>query len=140
MNMKRFLLGAFLLVLSGAAARADDAAAISSGRAAAKAWLARVDAGEYASSWDEASSAMRAAVTKAEWEKGLRSARGPLGKVASRAEHSASFTRSLPGAPEGEYVVLLFDTSFEGRAGTAETVTAMLEKDGVWRIAGYFIH
>ena len=46
---------------------------------------------------------------------------------------------SLPGAPDGEYRVFQFDTSFEHKQTAVETVTAVLETDGSWRIAGYFI-
>jgi hypothetical protein len=32
-----------------------------------------------------------------------------------------------------------FDTSFADKKSTIETVTFMLEKDGKWKSAGYFI-
>ncbi len=46
---------------------------------------------------------------------------------------------SLPGAPDGNYVVIQFKTTFEHKAQAVETVTPMLENDGVWRVTGYFI-
>jgi len=45
----------------------------------------------------------------------------------------------VPGAPDGEYVVLRFETSFENKAKAIETVTPMREKDGTWRVSGYYI-
>ncbi len=51
----------------------------------------------------------------------------------------ATFTRTVPGAPDGEYVVIQFDTQFENKAAAVETVTPMREKDGSWRVSGYFI-
>jgi hypothetical protein len=45
---------------------------------------------------------------------------------------------SLPGAPDGSYVVIELSTSFEKKAEAIETVTPMLE-EGVWRVSGYFI-
>ncbi len=137
--MKRMFFGSLILALAFGAALADDGAAVSGGRAAAKSWLESVDAGEYARSWDESSSAMRAAVTRADWEKGVRAARGPLGKVKSRTEKSATFKTSLPGAPDGEYVVLMFESSMENKQSAVETVAMMHEKDGSWKVAGYFI-
>jgi hypothetical protein len=46
---------------------------------------------------------------------------------------------TLPGAPDGKYWTIQFDTSFAAKAEAVETVTFMLEKDGSWRAAGYFI-
>ena len=57
----------------------------------------------------------------------------------SRKDKATNFTRSLPGAPDGQYAVLQFDTSFENKAQAVETLTAVLEADGVWRVTGYFI-
>jgi hypothetical protein len=36
-------------------------------------------------------------------------------------------------------VVITFETAFENKASAVETVTPMLEKDGKWRVSGYFI-
>jgi hypothetical protein len=46
---------------------------------------------------------------------------------------------TLPGVPDGEYVVVQFDTSFEKKKTAIETVTPMKEPDGRWRVSGYFI-
>jgi hypothetical protein len=45
----------------------------------------------------------------------------------------------LPGAPDGKYVVVQFDTSFQRKKSALETVTPMMEKDGKWRVSGYYI-
>ncbi|HWN92533.1 MAG TPA: DUF4019 domain-containing protein, partial [Verrucomicrobiae bacterium] len=47
--------------------------------------------------------------------------------------------RTLPGAPDGEYVVIQYETAFENKASAVETITPMLDKDGSWRISGYYI-
>jgi hypothetical protein len=73
------------------------------------------------------------------WQKTLKANRRHLGKVVSRKLKSATYTKTLPNAPEGEYVVIQYDTSFENRANAIETVTPMKEKDGKWRVAGYYI-
>ena len=69
----------------------------------------------------------------------MRSAREPLGKVESRKLVNAQLARTLPGAPDGEYMVLRYETVFEKKKEAFETVTPMKEKDGSWKIAGYFI-
>jgi hypothetical protein len=45
----------------------------------------------------------------------------------------------LFGPPDGEYVVIQFETSFENKKSAIETVTPMLDQDGKWRVSGYFI-
>lgn len=103
------------------------------------AWLALVDSGKYAESWQEASQLFRAAVTKEQWQSALRGSRDPLGKMLSRKLKSATYTKTLPGAPDGEYVVMQYESSFEHKQSAVETVTPMLDKDGKWRVSGYYV-
>ena len=63
-------------------------------------------------------------------------AREPL---VSRALKSETRAAELPGAPDGEYAVLQFESTFEKKKNAIETVTPMRDVDGSWRIAGYFI-
>lgn len=119
--------------------QANNNIAISKAQDAAKSWLVLTDKGKYAQSWDSTASMFQSSVTKPDWEKALRSTRLPLGALKSRKLKSATFTRSLPGAPDGQYVVIQFTTQFQNKASAIETVTPTLEKDGSWRVAGYFI-
>ena len=41
--------------------------------------------------------------------------------------------------PDGNYIVLQYDTLFENKAAAVETVTLSQDSDGQWRVAGYFI-
>jgi len=108
-------------------------------QASAESWLALTDSGKYAQSWDEAAQFFKAAITKDKWQDALHQVRDPLGKLVSRKLASATYTKSLPGAPDGEYVVIKYETSFENKQSATETVTPMLDKDGKWRVSGYFI-
>jgi len=105
----------------------------------AEKWLALVDSGNYAESWQQASSIFKGAVSNDQWQKMLHGSRDPLGKLISRKLKSAQHTTTLPGAPDGEYVVIQFDSSFEHKQSAVETVTPMLDKDGQWRVSGYYI-
>ncbi len=107
--------------------------------AVAESWLAYVDKGHYAESWEDSAAYFRGAVPKAQWETTLAQVRGPLGIAIARKVRAATYTRSLPGAPEGEYVVIQYDTRFENRPLSVETVTPMREKNGTWKVAGYHI-
>jgi uncharacterized protein DUF4019 len=106
---------------------------------AAAQWLTIVDSRQYAESWFQAASALRNAVTKEQWKNALDSARAPLGKVVSRQFKSATYTTKLPNALAGEFVIIQYETSFEQVPGMIETVTPMLEKDGKWKVSGYYV-
>jgi hypothetical protein len=105
----------------------------------AEAWLILVDSGKYAQSWDEAAQVFKSAVTKDQWQSALGTVRTPQGKILSRTLKSATYTKTLPDAPDGEYVVIQYDTNFEHKQAAVETVVPMRDKDGEWRVSGYFI-
>ena len=107
--------------------------------AATEKWLGIVDAGKYGESWKEAAELFRNAIKQDQWEQAVQTVRKPLGKLVSRKVKSTSYEISLPGAPDGEYVVIEFETSFENKKAAIETVTPMMDKDGKWRVSGYFI-
>ena len=128
----------FLALSSPALLKADEA---SEGKAleAAEKWLTLVDKGEYGKSWATAAGYFKGAVAENQWEQAVTAVRGPLGKVISRKVKSRQYATTLPGAPDGEYVVIQFETSFEKKKSALETITPMKEKDGTWRVSGYFI-
>ena len=107
-------------------------------KATGEAWLALIDNQNYAESWREASSVFRAQVTEQKWTDAMKNSREPFGAPVSRKLLRVSFAKALPGAPDGEYAVLQFQTSFAKKADSVETVTFMLD-DGKWKSAGFFI-
>lgn len=105
----------------------------------AEEWLELVDQGEYEESWEKTASLFRAVVTAEQWSQAAKGSRQPLGALESRKLKGAQYMTSLPGAPDGEYVVIQFDASFENKKMAVETVTPMRDRDGVWRVSGYYI-
>ncbi|MGD0491197.1 MAG: DUF4019 domain-containing protein [Steroidobacteraceae bacterium] len=106
---------------------------------AAQAWLVLVDAGNYSASWSTASSFFRQRVSQSQWQAAAGNARAPLGALKSRQIQSATYAQSVPGAPDGQYVILKFASSFENKASAIETITPMMDTDGTWRVSGYYI-
>lgn len=78
---------------------------------AAQSWLVLVDEEKYGESWTSAATLFK----------------------------SAQFATTLPGAPDGKYVVIQFNTTFANKAAAVETITPMQEPDGTWKVSGYFI-
>lgn len=128
-----------VIVLMSAIAHAQEATDVAEAEKAAQQWLALTDAERYAESWHAAASVFQSSISQVNWTNALASARTPLGRLLSRSLTSANYSRSLPGAPEGEYVVIRYTTQFENKPTATETVTPMKEKDGLWRVSGYFI-
>jgi hypothetical protein len=142
MKVKRTLgltLAAFSVVVFSVSLLVADEAKEQKAATAAQEWLSLVDAGKYGESWDDTAAFFRGAVPQDTWKQQLTAVRKPLGKVLSRTVASKKYARSLPGAPDGEYVVVQFNTSFENKKSAVETVTPMLDKDGKWRVSGYYI-
>ena len=106
---------------------------------AAEQWLALVDGAQYAASWEQAASVFKTAITAAQWEQASSRARQPFGPFKSRKVTSRKFSTTLPGAPDGQYVVVVFESAFDRKAAAIETAVMTLDTDGAWRVSGSFI-
>ena len=69
----------------------------------------------------------------------LQSVRTPLGRVISRKLKTKVYKTSLPGAPDGQCVVIQFEASFQNKKSAIETVTPIFDKEARWRASGYYI-
>lgn len=124
---------------AAASANPANAAAVSAATEAATRWLALVDADKWDDTWNQLAAAGQSAVPKASWSSGMAEMRQGIGKVQSRKLQSADFTRNVPGAPAGEYVVLRYASDFANKPGSAEMVVPMKQPDGSWKVSGYFV-
>jgi Protein of unknown function (DUF4019) len=130
-----------LLVAPATHAQASDSTgpAVSSAQTAAQAWLRLVDARRYDESWDSAAAVFRSAVTKSQWAGAVKEGRAPFEPLGERTLVTATYTTQLPNVPPGQYVVIQYRTK-AGRGKTVvETVTPARDRDGRWRVAGYYI-
>jgi hypothetical protein len=125
-------------VCAATAARAADGPEDEAQRAA-EPWLELVDDKSYATSWEQAAAVFKGALTREDWEKAVGAARNSIGKLVSRKLKSRQYTEKLPGAPDGRYVVIQYDSVFENKPTATELVVPMMDADGAWRVSGYFI-
>jgi hypothetical protein len=107
--------------------------------AAVDAFLHRVDTDKFAESWQISASLLKGKVPEQLWADQLGKIRAVAGPLVERTEESMTYSTSAKDSPEGEYIVVTFDTSFERKKDASEIVTVMLDTDGTWRVAGYFI-
>ncbi len=106
--------------------------------AAALAWLGAVDRGDMPQAWRTSSALLQEAMNPQALADVIGQARKDFGAVVQRQLTSAQEATSLPGAPDGRYVVLIYQTDFENSKGVVETITPRLE-DGHWRVSGYYL-
>jgi hypothetical protein len=135
--------GAANAAASGAAGSTSSAQAgkpsTEAATTAAESWLALVDAAKYRESWQAAAPLLQSAISAEDWSSAAGKARAPFGKLLSRQVRSAVYRTALPGAPQGKFVIIQFDSAFEQKASAVETVTPMQGEDGSWKVSGYFI-
>jgi hypothetical protein len=128
----KYLATLFLAVMLFAAPANDQAGP------SGVAWLKLIDSAKYADSWRDASTYFRSRVPEKQWVTMVQGVRAPLGALVSRKQRRITFETTLPGAPDGNYAVIVFDTSFQNKASAMEQLTVMADGEK-WRAAGYFI-
>ena len=116
---------AFLLVQNTSANDPKTTQAIK----AAEEFLLLVDTNQYAQSWDMASSFFKSQVSKESWVKQISSLRPAFGKVIDRHILGVQSVNKLPGAPDGQYVVIQYSLTCENKRKAVETITPVLDVD-----------
>ena len=101
-------------------------------------WLKLIDAKRYRESWTQAGPIFKSAITADGWATQAEPVRQPLGDLVSRKLNNVQAPTSLPGAPEGDYRVIAFDSDFSAAANKTETAV-LAKTDGEWGVVGYFI-
>ena len=105
----------------------------------AEKFLTFIDAGDWQGSWDASGAFFQSQASAEEWANIVEPVSEQVGTAESRSLASVQRTSSLPGAPEGDYEVLQFSTSFSNVDGTAVETLIMLEQEDGWGVAGYFV-
>ncbi len=126
-----------LLIKAGASGA--DPVKMSDVLAAVNSWFPLIDRRRYAESWQKAAEFFKTTVSEKQWVQTLHAVRSPLGNSISRTMMSSTYKTSLPNAPDGQYVVIQLNSSFQNQKSVIETIIPMMDKDGKWRVAGYFV-
>ena len=98
-----------------------------------------LDDGKYGESWQSASNVFHEAIPQEKWTSQLAMVRTAYGKATGRKLRVIKYMTAIPKAPAGEYVVLQYESTFQNMKNAVETITATLDPDGTWKIAGYYI-
>ncbi|MGZ4786944.1 MAG: DUF4019 domain-containing protein [Terriglobales bacterium] len=127
-----------VLLLMGAAAMAQ--APEDKARFAAEQWIVLVDDGQYQQSWKEAAKIFQDALSSADWQKKAEAERTQLGQKQSRKLKDIKLGSAVRGLPSGQYVQVKYQSSYANKKVATETITAVLESDGNWRVASYSVN
>lgn len=105
-------------------------------QAAAQAWLARIDAGEFGASWETAAPLLRQRMERADWVRNAKRLRDTVQTVSNRTLTATRYQESLRRAPnEGPFVLLAYRSSYEG--GHLDELLVTVQDDTTWTVAGY---
>ena len=96
-------------------------------------WLALMDQGDYARSWETAAGYFQRVMAREEWIRLGQSIRTPLGRVLSRQLNSMQYKYL------GTRMEVKYGSVFEFLPAAVETVTFQRESNGEWKSIGYLI-
>lgn len=104
---------------------------------AAEKWLTILDSGKYAETWNDASMTLKIKLPQKSWIKIMEAMRQPLGALKSRKMVEQIPKTNPKGLPEGEYMIILYSSSFANKDNVKELVILQQERNGEWRILTY---
>ncbi len=131
--MLGIIIAAFLMSDAVSSPSADN-----SDVTAATSWMDLLDEKRFDDSWNEAGNIFKSRLPQARWASTIQPVRDPLGAVSLRLLKSIRKAMTLPGAPDGDYEVVQFQTSFAHKSNAIETVVLAREQSR-WKVDGYFI-
>jgi hypothetical protein len=124
---------------SNDAADAALAATIAAAGAEGDRWLDLIDRGKFDESWMAAAVVLQETITQKEWSADLAARQPKLGRTIMRERKTETYSKTLRGAPTGDYVIVTYLTKFEKTPLVEETLAVAKDAIGQWHVAGYDI-
>jgi hypothetical protein len=107
--------------------------------AVSDAWLKLIDDGKYNDAWDQTGKWFQNSTSKDAFAKQTAAIRTAMGPLISRKTTKSDYTTKIPEGPNGDYVIMHYDTAFKATSDGMEEVTLEHEKDGTWKPLGYYL-
>lgn len=121
------------------ATAADTSAQVKAAREAAQPWLAHMDATEYTKAWRKTANFFQKQVDAMQWTKTMQKLEKQIGEIEKRQFAQGEYTTSPPGgAPEGEYVQLVY-ASQASTVGDVRELVSLVREDSNWKVTGYVV-
>jgi len=128
----------FLLLLSSCTLKASRSGIPPEAQDAIDSITNDMAAGRFEKIYEEATDEWRHTTTQQKSNEFFQTLKTKLGNVKNRSYHSATEQHATGGAISGHSLVISYQTTFERGEGM-ETFT-LLERDGRWLLAGYFVN
>lgn len=103
------------------------------------AFLMQIDNGQFDECWSGASPVFQANISRQEWVRKMTCLRPLMGNLTQRTLKSAEPRTSIPGAPDGSYLIVLMQSVFEHKEKAIETIILRWDEVSRWTVSGYFI-
>lgn len=117
-------------MMTSPSALAQESTDKEAARAAAEQWLNLVDSGDTSGAWRASSVSVRDKTNQFFYTSIIGVSRMTLGELKSR-------TLKGSGVKGKDQLTFEYESRFEKDAKVSETVTAVHDKDGNWRVSGY---
>jgi hypothetical protein len=88
----------------------------------ARSFLMQLDQGLQDESWQSMSSLFQAFNDQARWKTRQQVIRASYGSLISRSLKTVSYRTTFNQSPDGEYIIILFQSSYQNKANARETV------------------
>lgn len=137
--MKKILLTILFITLVSSTNFAQKDDDVKETTNAANEWLELVDSAKYKKSWDIAAEVFKKQIKAEQWESALEKGRNSLGKLVEREFSQRKFTKKLATLPDGNYVVIQYNSKFKNKPAAVETLSLMKNSEDDWKVIGYFI-
>ena len=105
--------------------------------AAAESFFELRDAGSLQQAWWEGSEILHQTTRMDRWMEDMRIQSELMGDLVKRSLRSRVQRSTMPGLPDGEYVILLYDVSFEHKKAGLEILVMLHDASGDWRLVSY---
>ncbi|BEQ17125.1 DUF4019 domain-containing protein [Desulfoferula mesophila] len=127
-----------LLGLAGAAGAAGDTEG-ERARETALRWLELLDRGDYDSAYYDAAPLLQRALTLEKWRQTMSALAAKTGPAQEHQFLHGRPAQDLPGAPKGQYYLLVYKPRFAKQPDLLEQVALIKKSGGQWRVAGYYL-
>lgn len=108
-------------------------------QAQAMRWLQLLGKGEYAAAYKLSAPVLQKAATAQKWQRLMTELAAKTGPAQGRKLVRSQAAKDLPGAPKGEYYLLIYAPEFAKQPQLLEQVAMLKGDDGKWRVAGYYL-
>lgn len=106
----------------------------------AKVFVEWLDTGNPATAWQQLTPLAQVIKNQERWQNLHLALRSSYGRLLQRTVRGVTLQQRYPMLPDGRYAIVQFDTVFQNKPATIETVVLVLDADGNWLVHDYILN